>query len=166
VHRLAYQPLRCQRLAAHQLAAVDALPSSLRRLRNEGTEPTLSFSKLLRGRAERQQLTGRPYRTPTGIVVECVNERSQVQNKKWAWILQSKIDRMEQENDKEMAAYGDKGEIAWGNQIRSYVLQPYQLVKDHRTGHQTGNVEAVLDGDLDGFIESCLRERAKSRMKE
>jgi peptide chain release factor 2 len=106
---------------------------------------------------------------PTGIVVECVNERSQLQNKKMALsILQAKLERLEQEkHDKEMAKlYGEKGEIAWGNQIRSYVLQPYQLVKDHRTGHQTGNVEAVLDGDLDGFIESCLRERAKSRMKE
>jgi peptide chain release factor 2 len=106
---------------------------------------------------------------PTGIVVECVNERSQLQNKKMGLsILQAKLNRLEQEkHDKEMAKlYGEKGEIAWGNQIRSYVLQPYQLVKDHRTGHQTGNVEAVLDGDLDGFIESCLRERAKTRMKE
>jgi peptide chain release factor 2 len=106
---------------------------------------------------------------PTGIVVECVNERSQLQNKKMGLsILQAKLNRLEQEkHDKEMAKlYGEKGEIAWGNQIRSYVLQPYQLVKDHRTGHQTGNVEAVLDGDLDGFIESCLRERAKNRTKE
>ena len=101
---------------------------------------------------------------PTNIVVECVNERSQAQNKKMALsILQAKIDRMEQEKrDKEInKLYGDKGEIAWGNQIRSYVLQPYQLVKDHRTGHQTGNVDAILDGELDGFIESCLRDRAK-----
>ena len=101
---------------------------------------------------------------PTNIVVECVNERSQLQNKKMALsILQSKIERLEQEKrDKEInRLYGDKGEIAWGNQIRSYVLQPYQLVKDHRTGHETGNVDAILDGKLDEFIDSCLRQRAK-----
>jgi len=106
---------------------------------------------------------------PTGIVVECVNERSQLQNKKMALsILQSKIDRLEQEKrDKEInRLYGDKGEIAWGNQIRSYVLQPYQLVKDHRTGYETGNVDAVLDGELDEFIDCCLRQRAKYKTKD
>jgi peptide chain release factor 2 len=106
---------------------------------------------------------------PTGIVVECVNERSQLQNKKMALsILQSKIERLEQEKrDKEInRLYGDKGEIAWGNQIRSYVLQPYQLVKDHRTGHETGNVDAILDGKLDEFIDSCLRHRAKFKTEK
>lgn len=106
---------------------------------------------------------------PTGIVVECVNERSQVQNKRMGLlILQGKIERMEQEKrDKEMnKLYGDKGEIAWGSQIRSYVLQPYQLVKDHRTDCQTGNVNAVLDGDLEPFIESYLRHRVKNKVKE
>jgi peptide chain release factor 2 len=73
----------------------------------------------------------------------------------------------QQKRDEQMnKLYGDKGEIAWGNQIRSYVLQPYQMVKDHRTDHQTGNVDAVLDGELDPFIESYLRHRTKSRMKE
>jgi peptide chain release factor 2 len=104
----------------------------------------------------------------TGIIVECVNERSQAQNKRMALaILQSKIERLEQEKrDKEMTKlYGEKGEIAWGSQIRSYVLQPYQMVKDHRTGYQTGNVEAVLDGEIEPFIESYLHHRAKDRMK-
>jgi len=102
---------------------------------------------------------------PTGIVVECVNERSQQQNKKMALsILQAKIDRLEQEKrDKELAKlYGDKGEIAWGHQIRSYVLQPYQLVKDLRTGYETGNPQAVLDGDIQPFIEAELRRRRKN----
>lgn len=105
---------------------------------------------------------------PTGIVVECVNERSQAQNKRMGLsILQSKIERMEQEKrDKEMdKLYGDKGEIAWGSQIRSYVLQPYQLVKDHRTGYETGNVNAVLDGEIEPFIESYLHQRVKDRKK-
>jgi len=80
-------------------------------------------------------------------------------------MLKAKLYMLEkQKRDAHIAKlYGDKGEIAWGSQIRSYVLQPYQLVKDHRTDFQTGNVEAILDGEIDGFIESYLRYRAKSR---
>jgi peptide chain release factor 2 len=101
---------------------------------------------------------------PTGIVVECVNERSQHQNRRMALaILQSKIQRMhEEERDKEAARlYGEKGEIAWGSQIRNYVLQPYQLVKDLRTGVEVGNPQAVLDGDIQEFIEAELRRKRK-----
>jgi peptide chain release factor 2 len=106
---------------------------------------------------------------PTGIVVQCQNERSQHKNRAQAMkVLRSRLYMLEQQKrDEEVAKlYSDKGEIAWGNQIRSYVLQPYQMVKDHRTNHQTGNVEAVLDGDLDPFIESYLRHRAKNRMRD
>ena len=102
---------------------------------------------------------------PTGIVVQCQNERSQHKNKAQAMkVLKARLYMIEQQKrDAEIAKlYGDKGEIAWGSQIRSYVLQPYQMVKDHRTDYQTGNVDAVLDGDLDGFIESYLRYRAKT----
>ncbi|MBN1806882.1 MAG: peptide chain release factor 2 [Sedimentisphaerales bacterium] len=103
---------------------------------------------------------------PTGIVVQCQNERSQHKNKAQALkVLKARLYMLEeQKRDAEVAKlYGTKGEIAWGNQIRSYVMQPYQMVKDHRTDHQTGNINAVLDGELDGFIESYLRYRAKNK---
>jgi peptide chain release factor 2 len=99
---------------------------------------------------------------PTGIVVQCQNERSQHRNRHQAMkVLTARLYRLEEDKrDAELAkAYDQKGEIAWGNQIRSYVLQPYQMVKDLRTGHETGNVQAVLDGDLDPFIEAYLREK-------
>ena len=102
---------------------------------------------------------------PTGIVVQCQNERSQHKNRSQAMkMLKAKLYMLEQQKRDDQLAklYGNKGEIAWGNQIRSYVLQPYQMVKDHRTDFQVGNVEAVLDGDIDGFIESYLRYRAKT----
>jgi len=102
---------------------------------------------------------------PTGLVVQCQSDRSQHKNKAHAMkMLKGKLYMLEQQKrDAELAKlYGDKGEIAWGNQIRSYVLQPYQMVKDHRTNHQVGNIDAVLNGDIEGFIESYLRHRAKS----
>jgi peptide chain release factor 2 len=72
----------------------------------------------------------------------------------------------QQKRDAHLAKlYSEKGEIAWGYQIRSYVLQPYQMVKDHRTGLQTGNVQAVLDGELDEFIETYLQHRTKENKK-
>ncbi|MFZ0434885.1 MAG: peptide chain release factor 2 [Chthoniobacterales bacterium] len=97
---------------------------------------------------------------PTGIVVACQAERSQGRNAELALrLLKAKIYQLEA--DKKRAEldrqYGEKGEIAWGSQIRSYVFQPYQMVKDHRTGVQTSNVQGVMDGDLDAFIEAKLR---------
>jgi peptide chain release factor 2 len=103
---------------------------------------------------------------PTGIVVQCQNERSQHNNRAQAMkMLKAKLYMLEQQKrDAQIAKlYGNKGEIAWGNQIRSYVLQPYQMAKDHRTDFQVGNVEAVLDGEIKGFIESYLRHRARAR---
>jgi len=101
---------------------------------------------------------------PSGVVVQCQNERSQHKNRAQAMkVLKARLYMLEQQKRDDQIAklYGDKGEIAWGNQIRSYVMQPYQMVKDHRTNFQTGNVAAVLNGELDGFIESYLRHRAK-----
>ena len=97
---------------------------------------------------------------PTGVVVRCQNERSQHKNRAMALkLLKAKLVRLaEAERDKEMAKmYGAKGEIAFGSQIRSYVLHPYQMVKDHRTSFEKGNIQAVLDGDIDEFIEEYLR---------
>jgi peptide chain release factor 2 len=99
---------------------------------------------------------------PSGIVVSCQNERSQHQNRARAMqILTAKLaDRARIERQAQMDALsGTRSDNAWGSQIRSYVMAPYQLVKDLRTNHETGNVEAVLDGDLDGFMEAELRRQ-------
>jgi peptide chain release factor 2 len=99
---------------------------------------------------------------PTNIVVSCQNERSQHQNRARAMqILEAKLaERARAERQAQMNALsGDRGDNAWGSQIRSYVQAPYQLVKDHRTDFETGNVDAVLDGDLDDFMQAELRRQ-------
>jgi peptide chain release factor 2 len=96
---------------------------------------------------------------PTGTVVTCQSERSQHRNRETALkILRSRLYTLAQEEErrKRQEVESEKGEIAWGNQIRSYVFQPYTLVKDHRYGLETGNVQAVIDGDLDLFIDGAL----------
>ena len=102
---------------------------------------------------------------PTGIVVSCQNERSQHQNKARAMqILAAKLaERAREERDAELGELkGERSSVGFGSQIRSYVLAPYQLVKDLRTEEETGNVDAVLDGDIDRFIEAELRRRRAS----
>jgi peptide chain release factor 2 len=97
---------------------------------------------------------------PTGIVVSCQNERSQTQNREMGMrVLRARLIQMEEERRQAEIAElkGDHVDAGWGNQIRSYVLHPYQMVKDHRTEYETGNVQAVLDGQLDEFMESYLR---------
>jgi peptide chain release factor 2 len=103
---------------------------------------------------------------PSGIVVACQAERSQGRNRELAMkMLKAKL--YEIEEDKKRAEidrqYGEKGDIAWGSQIRSYVFQPYQMVKDHRTGAQTSNVQDVMDGDIDMFIQAKLRGLTNSK---
>jgi peptide chain release factor 2 len=103
---------------------------------------------------------------PTGIVVQCQNERSQSANKQTALrILKSRLAELaEEERERELAKErGQAQQADFGSQIRSYVLHPYQLVKDHRTEHETGNTQAVLDGDLDGFIHEYLLARAAGK---
>jgi peptide chain release factor 2 len=102
---------------------------------------------------------------PTGVVVTCQDERSQIQNRAKAMLKLSNIlmARAEEEREAELAKIGGKAaQVGWGSQIRSYVLQPYQMVKDLRTEHEVGNVAGVLDGDLDGLMEAYLRWRRRS----
>jgi len=97
---------------------------------------------------------------PTGVVVSCQNERSQAQNRETAIkLLRARLLelRLEEREAEQARLKGQHVEAGWGNQIRSYVLQPYQMVKDHRTGFEAGNTQAVLDGDIDGFIDAYLR---------
>jgi peptide chain release factor 2 len=104
---------------------------------------------------------------PTGIVVQCQNERSQSSNKQTALrLLKSRlVERAVEEREAELARErGEAQEIGFGSQIRSYVLQPYQLVKDHRTGHEAGDVQGVLDGGLDGFIHAYLLAKAAGQV--
>ncbi len=105
---------------------------------------------------------------PTGLVVACQTERSQNKNRNQAMrLLRAKLYKLEeQKKEEEMSAIvGEKKEIAWGNQIRSYVFQPYQMVKDHRTNTETGNVSAVMDGDIDQFIDAYLVQSMKASKK-
>ena len=99
---------------------------------------------------------------PTGIVVTCQNEKSQLQNKAAAMaVLQSRLlEKKRQEEKEALRELGTGGNASWGNQMRSYVLHPYQMVKDLRTGYEVNNPQAVLDGDIDGFLESGIRWRA------
>lgn len=99
---------------------------------------------------------------PTGIVVTCQNEKSQLQNKVAAMaVLQSRLlEKKRQEEKEALRELGTGGNASWGNQMRSYVLHPYQMVKDLRTGYEVNNPQAVLDGDIDGFLESGIRWRA------
>ena len=106
---------------------------------------------------------------PTGIVVQCQNERSQHKNRATAWAMlrarlyEAELQRREEEAQAEAAA---KSEIGWGHQIRSYVLQPYQMVKDLRTGVESSNPSGVLDGDIDAFIEAALAQRVHGEAGE
>ena len=103
---------------------------------------------------------------PTGLVVQCQDEKSQHRNKDLAMkVLKARLYQLEE--DKKAAEikkmHDNKLDIAWGSQIRSYTLQPYRLIKDHRTGFESGNVDAVLDGDLEGFIKAALQLRASNQ---
>ena len=103
---------------------------------------------------------------PSGVIVACQNERSQLRNKEEAMnMLRAKLYQIEEDKKQAEAdrQYSEKGDIGWGNQIRSYVFQPYQMVKDLRTGVESGNIQDVMDGNLDPFIEAMLRGHKRER---
>ena len=167
VHRLVrISPFDSQHRRHTSFASVDVLPELAEvsiEIRDEDIE--LSFDRASGPGGQHVNKTSSAVRIvhkATGIVVRCQNERSQHKNRGLAMkMLQAKLYRLEeQKRDAELAKlYGEKGEIAWGNQIRSYFLQPYQLVKDHRTGHEQTDPLAVLDGKIDAFIGAYLRQR-------
>ena len=109
---------------------------------------------------QKNETAVRIHHLPTGLIASCQNERSQTQNRETALrVLKSRLVQLEEEKQRQQIAElkGEHTDAGWGNQIRSYVLHPYQMVKDHRTDYEVGNVQAVLDGDLDDFMESYLR---------
>jgi len=172
VHRLVrISPFDSNKRRHTSFAAVDCIPEFNEDIDIEIKDDDLKTDFYRAGGAGGQHVNKvssavRITHIPTGIVVQCQNERSQHKNRALALkVLKARLYiREQQKRDAEIAKlYSDKGEIAWGSQIRSYVLQPYQMVKDHRTDFQTGNVQAVLDGEIDSFIETYLRHRAKQK---
>jgi peptide chain release factor 2 len=166
VHRLVrISPFDSNKRRHTSFASVDAVPELADSAPIEIDEKELKIDTYRSGgkggqNVNKVETAVRITHLPSGIVVACQAERSQLKNKQTAMkMLAAKLHQIEA--DKKRAdierQYGEKGDVAWGSQIRSYVFQPYQMIKDHRTGVETSNIQAVMDGDIDPFIEGKLR---------
>lgn len=166
VHRLVrISPFDSNKRRHTSFASIDVIPEVSDDIQVDLNEADLKVDTYRSGgkggqHANKTDSAVRITHMPTGIIVQCQNERSQFKNKAMAIkILKARlydVERMKKLKRIE-TAYDAKKEIAWGSQIRSYVLHPYSLVKDHRTDHEMGNAQGVLDGELDGFIEAYLK---------
>lgn len=172
VHRLVrISPFDSNKRRHTSFASVDVLPEISDDINVEVKETDLKIDTYRAGGKGGQHVNKtdsavRITHMPTGIIVQCQNERSQFKNKSMAMkILKAKLYEAERSKKKKEIenAYEAKKEIAWGSQIRSYVLHPYSMVKDHRTAHETGNAQAVLDGKLDEFMEAYLKQSKGKR---
>lgn len=172
VHRLVrISPFDANARRHTSFASVDVMPELEDDINIEIRDEDLEVETMRAGGAGGQHVNKtssavRMRHLPTGIVVKCQNERSQHKNRKMALsMLKAKLLMLEEQKRQAEATrlYDEKGEIAFGSQIRSYVLQPYQLVKDHRTEEETAKVQDVLDGHIDNFIEACLRQKIGKR---
>lgn len=166
VHRLVrISPFDSNKRRHTSFASIDVLPELPEEIKIDIKEADLKIDTYRAGGKGGQHVNKtdsavRITHIPTGIVTQCQNERSQFKNKSMAMkLLRAKLyERERQKKAKETEnAYDSKKDIEWGSQIRSYVLHPYKMVKDHRTGFETGNAQAVLDGELDNFIEAYLK---------
>jgi peptide chain release factor 2 len=168
VHRLVrISPFDANKRRHTSFASVDALPQIENNIDIKVEEKDLKIDVYRSSGAGGQSVNTtdsavRITHLPSGLVVQCQNERSQYQNKQTALsILKARLYELERKKQEEKlrAAYAKKQRIEWGSQVRSYVMHPYTMVKDHRTDYETGNVGAVLDGRLDDFIEAYLKSQ-------
>jgi peptide chain release factor 2 len=168
VHRLVrISPFDAQKRRHTSFAGVDVVPEFTDEIEIELEEKDIRIETYRAGGAGGQHVNKtesavRVTHLPTGVAAACQNERSQHRNRATALsMLKGKLYRLQElERDAELKKlYGEKGHVAFGSQIRSYVLQPYQLVKDIRTDVETGDVQGVLDGDIDRFIDAFLRQK-------